>query len=164
MIKIISNSPAETIRLGERFAHLLKDGDFIGLIGILGAGKTYFTKGIAKGLGVPKKHHITSPTFVLGNLYHGKKMALYHFDAYRLNNPRELLGLGFGELHSDNTVTVLEWADKLLPLIQKKGYSERIIKVRFKIIGSEKRLITFDGVSHPAWAGLRCRFADPLRC
>ncbi|MFH1231603.1 MAG: tRNA (adenosine(37)-N6)-threonylcarbamoyltransferase complex ATPase subunit type 1 TsaE, partial [Planctomycetota bacterium] len=143
MIKIISNSPAETIRLGERFGRTLKDGDFVALIGILGAGKTYFTKGIAKGLGVSKKHHITSPSFVLGNLYFGKKTALYHFDAYRLNNPKELFGLGFGESYSEKTITVLEWADKLLPLIQKNKYSERIIKVRLKIVGSEKRLITF---------------------
>jgi tRNA threonylcarbamoyladenosine biosynthesis protein TsaE len=143
MIKITSKSPQETIRLGNKLARFLQDRSLVALTGILGAGKTYFTKGIAQGLGVSKKHHITSPTFVLGNLYYGKKMALYHFDAYRLNNPKELLGLGFGESYSGGTITVLEWADRLLPLLQKYRYSGRIIKIKFKIIGPEKRMIIF---------------------
>jgi tRNA threonylcarbamoyladenosine biosynthesis protein TsaE len=143
VIKITSKSPQETIRLGIKLARFLQDGDFIALTGILGAGKTYFTKGIAKGLGVSKKHQITSPSFVLGNLYYGKKMAIYHFDAYRLNNPKELLRLGLDESSLTKSVTVLEWADRLLSLIPKNMNPAQIIKVRFKILGSQKRLITF---------------------
>ena len=146
MIKIVSNSPAETIEIGSKLARQLKDGDFVALIGILGAGKTCFTKGIAKGLGVSKKHPITSPSFVLGNFYKGKKLSLFHFDAYRLNKPEELFRLGLDDLLSGKTVTVLEWADKLLPLIPRNQHPKRIIKVRFKITGQTKRLLTIDGL------------------
>jgi len=145
MIKIISNSPSETIKLGVRLARQLQDGDFVALIGILGAGKTCFTKGIAQGLGVAKAEQITSPSFVLGNLYKGKKLSLFHFDAYRLNKPEELFRLGLDDLLSGKTVTVLEWADKLLPLISKSR-PKRIIKVVFKVTGKTKRLLTFSGL------------------
>src|SRR3989339_888579 len=140
MLKFISNSPAETIKIGACLARQLKDGDFIALIGILGAGKTYFTKGIARGLGVAKAERITSPSFVLGNLYKGRKLSLFHFDAYRLNKPEELFRLGLDDLLSGKTVTVLEWADKLLPLIPRNQRPKRIIKVRLKVTGKTKRL------------------------
>ena len=149
MLKIISNSPSETIKIGSKLACQLKDGDFIALIGILGAGKTYFTKGIAQGLGVAKAERITSPSFVLGNLYKGKRLSLFHFDAYRLDKPRELFSLGLDDLLAGKTVTVLEWADKLLPLISK-NHPKRIIKVGFKVTGKTKRLLTFTGLLNQA--------------
>jgi tRNA threonylcarbamoyl adenosine modification protein YjeE len=162
MLKIISKSPAETIRLGKHLARMLQDGDLVALIGILGAGKTYFTKGIAQGLGVSKKHQITSPSYVLGNLYFARNSALYHFDAYRIDNPKELFGLGLDESYlpagqsdsnpdghtehvhrdSNKTVTVLEWADRLLPLISKGNHAQRIIRVTIKVTGEKERLIT----------------------
>jgi len=143
MFKITSTSSEQTISLGAKLAHFVQNGDLVALIGMLGAGKTYFTKGIAKGLGVPKSQPITSPSFVLGNLYKGKKAALYHFDAYRIDNPREIFRLGLEEVYAGSTVTVLEWADKFLPLLQKESGATRIIKVRFKVAGKNKRLLTF---------------------
>lgn len=145
MFKIISHSPSETVKTGAKLARQLQSDDFVALIGILGAGKTYFTKGIARGLGVAKSKQITSPSFVLGNLYKGRKLSLFHFDAYRLNKPEELFRLGLDDLASGPTVTVLEWADKLLPLIPKNQHPKRIIKVRFKVTGKAKRLLTIDG-------------------
>lgn len=146
MFEIASHSPSETIKIGSRLARQLQDGDFVALIGILGAGKTCFTKGIALGLGVAKSKQITSPSFVLGNLYKGKKLSLFHFDAYRLNKPEELFRLGLDDLSSDKTVTVLEWADKLLPLIPRNQRPKRIIKVGFKVMGKTKRLLTLSGL------------------
>jgi tRNA threonylcarbamoyladenosine biosynthesis protein TsaE len=142
MIKIISNSPIETIKLGKRFAQQLKNGDFVALTGILGAGKTLFTKGIAQGLGVSKRHHITSPSFILGNVYKGKKATLHHFDCYRLDNPGELIGLGLRDHSSHKVITVLEWADRFLPTLSAEMKKHGLIKVRFKILGETKRFIT----------------------
>jgi tRNA threonylcarbamoyladenosine biosynthesis protein TsaE len=150
MLKIISNSPSETIKIGNKLARQLRDGDFLALIGILGAGKTCFTKGIAQGLGVAKAEQITSPSFVLGNLYKGKTLSLFHFDAYRLDKPRELFSLGLDDLLSGKTVTVLEWADKLLPLIPKSQRPKRIIRVGFKVTGKTERLLTFSGLLNQA--------------
>ncbi|MBI5778059.1 MAG: tRNA (adenosine(37)-N6)-threonylcarbamoyltransferase complex ATPase subunit type 1 TsaE [Planctomycetes bacterium] len=150
MLKIISNSPFETVKIGGKLAYQLRDGDFVALIGILGAGKTCFTKGIARGLGVAKAEQITSPSFVLGNLYKGKKLSLFHFDAYRLNKPEELFGLGLDDLLSEKTVTVLEWADKLLPRVSRQLHPKRIIKVRFKVTGKTKRLLTVSGLLNQA--------------
>ncbi|MEW6026777.1 MAG: tRNA (adenosine(37)-N6)-threonylcarbamoyltransferase complex ATPase subunit type 1 TsaE [Planctomycetota bacterium] len=146
MIRIISNNPSETVKAGAGFARQLKDGDFVALIGILGAGKTCFTKGIAQGLDVAGRDKITSPSFVLGNLYKGKKLSLFHFDAYRLDKPEELFGLGLDDLLMDKTVTVLEWADKLLPRVSRHLRPKRIIKVRFKVTGKTSRLMTIDGL------------------
>jgi len=120
------------------------------LVGVLGAGKTCFTKGIAHGLGVAKADKITSPSFVLGNLYKGRNLSLFHFDAYRLNKPEELFRLGLGDVLAGKTVMVLEWADKLLPLMAKNQRPKRIIKVIFKVSGKSRRFLTFSGLLNQA--------------
>lgn len=147
MIKIISKSPAETVNIGRKLARQLREGDFVALIGILGAGKTCFTQGLALGLGVSKSKPITSPSFVLGNLYRGRKLSLFHFDAYRLDRPEELFGLGLDDLLLDNTVTVLEWADKLWPRISRRLRPKRIINVGFRVSGEKLRVLSVS--SHP---------------
>lgn len=97
----------ETLRLGERFAACLKRGDKVILDGDLGAGKTAFTQGIAKGLGV--KSLVTSPTFTIMNIYEGD-ITLFHFDMYRLDNTDEIYELGLDEcLYGDDGVCVVEW-------------------------------------------------------
>ena len=80
----ISNSIDETVALGKALAKKLKEGSVVALTGDLGSGKTVFTKGIAKGLGVKNSRYVNSPTFVIIKEYKGK-LPLYHFDLYRLD-------------------------------------------------------------------------------
>lgn len=124
--------------MGERFSRSLKKGDFVALIGIFGAGKTYFTKGVAKGLGYKTIECVTSPSFTLCNIYKGKRgMRLYHFDAQRLGNPEELFRLGLQE--AADGIGIIEWGDKILHHLKNTP----IIKVAFKVIGKNKRVISF---------------------
>ncbi|HBN27968.1 MAG TPA: tRNA (adenosine(37)-N6)-threonylcarbamoyltransferase complex ATPase subunit type 1 TsaE, partial [Clostridiaceae bacterium] len=82
-MKVITNNENETYNIGIKIGKQLKAGDILSLNGDLGAGKTYLTKGIAKGLGV--EDYITSPTFTILNEYEGR-IPLYHFDVYRIND------------------------------------------------------------------------------
>ena len=96
----------ETFQFAEKLSQYLKPGDVIGLEGDLGAGKTTFTKGIAKGLGIKK--NINSPTFTIIKEYTGGKYPLYHMDVYRLDDSME--DLGFDEYFHGDGITVIEWA------------------------------------------------------
>ncbi len=110
MLEIITKSTEETLRLGTILGSLLQKGDVIGLFGDLGTGKTVFTQGIARGLKV--EDYVTSPTFTLINEYSGS-LPLFHFDVYRLDDPEELLELGYEEYFFGEGVTVIEWAEKI---------------------------------------------------
>lgn len=99
----------ETIEFGQKFAQSLKPGSIIGLDGVLGAGKTTFTKGLALGLGVEEE--VTSPTFTLLTAYEGQ-LPLYHFDLYRLNSYEEFEMIGGEEYLFGNGVSVIEWYTK----------------------------------------------------
>ncbi len=99
------NSPEETLVFAEKLANLLQPQDLITLEGTLGAGKTTFTKGIAKGLGI--KRMVNSPTFTILKQYEGR-LELNHIDAYRLEDSSE--DIGFDELFSGDAVSVVEWA------------------------------------------------------
>jgi len=112
--ELVSTSPEETAAAGERLGARLGAGDVVALVGELGAGKTCFIQGLVRGLGVTT--HATSPTFVLINQYRGR-VPVYHVDAYRTESLAELQDLGLPELFAGDGVTVVEWADKLLPLL-----------------------------------------------
>lgn len=114
-IQLKTASPEETLTLGERLGQAAQPGDCIALIGDLGAGKTLLTKGIARGLGISPAD-ITSPTFVLMARYAGK-LTLYHFDAYRLSEPAELLAVGAEEVFYGNGLSVIEWADRVVEIL-----------------------------------------------
>ena len=133
-----SRSPEETRRLGESLGRRLRAGDVVATIGELGAGKTCFLQGLARGLGVTET--ATSPTFVLINEYRGR-LPLYHVDAYRTESLTELLDLGLEELFYGEGVTVVEWADKLLPLLPPHA-----ITVRISGLGDEPREIEIEGL------------------
>ncbi|MBI5043070.1 MAG: tRNA (adenosine(37)-N6)-threonylcarbamoyltransferase complex ATPase subunit type 1 TsaE [Nitrospirae bacterium] len=133
---ITTNGPDETKKLGERLGRLLKEGDIICLHGELGAGKTSFTQGIAKGMDVAKAF-ITSPTFVIVNEYKGR-LALYHIDLYRLNNIAEIEDIGLSEYLKGEAVTVIEWAEKAEGLL-----SEERLSVYLENSGGDKRSFTF---------------------
>ena len=107
---IISRSPEETTALAERLGAAAEAGTVLCLVGDLGAGKTLFTQGFAKGLGVTGE--VTSPTFALMNQYRGR-LPVTHFDLYRLEKEEELDDIGFYEYAEDGRgVVLIEWADK----------------------------------------------------
>jgi tRNA threonylcarbamoyladenosine biosynthesis protein TsaE len=105
----ITSSPAETEAAGERFGKRLRPGDLVLLIGELGAGKTTFVRGVARGTG--SHDPVASPTFQLVRLYAGR-VQLAHVDLYRIENTSELADLGLDEL-LDQGAVVVEWGDRL---------------------------------------------------
>jgi len=133
---LTSRSPAETQALGERLGARLAPGAVVACTGLLGAGKTCFLQGLARGLGVASD--VTSPTFVLINQYRGR-LPLYHLDAYRTGSLTELVDLGLEEMLDGDGVTVIEWADKLLPLLPA-----RTIRVHLSGLGDEPREIVIE--------------------
>ncbi|MFH1848088.1 MAG: tRNA (adenosine(37)-N6)-threonylcarbamoyltransferase complex ATPase subunit type 1 TsaE [Candidatus Omnitrophota bacterium] len=135
MKKIITRSGQDTIKLAEKFGRKLKRGDVVALVGDLGSGKTTFTKGIARGLGVKNTRYINSPSFVIIKEYKGK-VPLYHFDVYRLDDVKDLEDLGYEEYFYADGVCVVEWADKIKSLLPKAA-----LEVRFKFISENEREI-----------------------
>ncbi len=115
MLKIISKSGEDTIKTGERLAKYLFPGSIVCLLGDLGAGKTAFTQGLGKGLGIVE--HITSPTYTIINEYYSGRIPLYHFDVYRLGSSDEMFELGCDEYFYGDGVTVLEWADNVYDIL-----------------------------------------------
>ena len=140
--QVISNSPAETIRLGERIGDLLRGGEVIGLVGPLGSGKTHLIKGIVTGLGATDMGEINSPTFVLVNEYSGEEMHfdVYHIDAYRLGSVEEFEMLGFDDLCYRSSVVLIEWADKIESALQGTEY----IQIKLSHIDESHRRIHID--------------------
>ena len=115
-LEIVSHSVDETIALGRAIGKQLQGGEVIALTGNLGTGKTHFIKGLALGLDVADVDVVTSPTFTLINEYEGR-LLLYHADAYRLEKADQLAALGFDEICSGLGVVVVEWADRVRPLM-----------------------------------------------
>jgi len=103
----LSSSPEETQKIAADLASGLKGGEVILLSGGLGAGKTAFTAGLAKGLGI--KARVTSPTFTVVNRYTSGRLPLAHFDLYRIHDPEELFELGWDEFLSDCGIVCVEW-------------------------------------------------------
>jgi tRNA threonylcarbamoyladenosine biosynthesis protein TsaE len=136
-MKVISRSADETQALGERLGSRLGRGDVVACIGPLGAGKTCFLQGLARGLGVTAD--VTSPTFVLVNQYRGR-VPVYHVDAYRTGSLTELVDVGLEEMLHGEGVTIVEWADKLLPLLPP-----RTVTATIEGLGDEPRQIDLSG-------------------
>lgn len=146
---LISSSPSETFRIGEIIGQDLKGRDCVALKGELGTGKTCLTQGIAKGLGVPDSYSITSPTFTLINEYPGKRHVLYHVDVYRLRGSADLNETGYEEYLSDNGVTVIEWAEKIMDVIPDNALIIEITYLdddmrRIEIFGCSRRIASWD--------------------
>jgi tRNA threonylcarbamoyladenosine biosynthesis protein TsaE len=108
--RITTNSEQDTAAAGERLAGVLEAGDVVLLFGELGAGKTAFVRGLARGLGAPPED-VSSPTFTLVQEYRGGRLPLYHVDLYRLE-PAEIADLGLDELIEGDGVVAIEWADR----------------------------------------------------
>lgn len=135
-------SDQETIHLGQELGKVLKEGDVIALVGDLGSGKTWFTKGLALGLGVSPDTIITSPSFALINEYEGRH-TLFHLDIYRLESLGDFLSAGLEEYFYRDGVVVMEWADRWPEILP-----EWKLKVRFVIIDYLVRKIVLSG-RHP---------------
>lgn len=108
-----------TRRLGAALAPLLEPGDLIWLEGELGAGKTFFTRGLLRALGVPSEVPVTSPTFALMHEHEGR-LPIRHLDLYRLSDPDELRELGLHEM-LEHAVVIIEWGARFRPAIAERG-------------------------------------------
>ncbi len=114
-MEIISNSEKDTFELGFSLAQKAVPGDIFCLEGDLGAGKTVFAKGFGKGLGISEP--ISSPTFTILHEYSDGRLPLYHFDAYRIDDPAELYEIGYDEYFFGDGVCLIEWPSKVAELI-----------------------------------------------
>lgn len=135
MLSLASNSVEETLMLGEELGKLVIPGDFIALKGDLGSGKTHFTQGVARGLGVDPGVCVTSPSYTLLNEYHGR-IPLFHFDLYRLDGDDDIRELGFEEYFSGSGVCVVEWADRI-----HRELPDEYLSVVFEVTGENGRNI-----------------------
>ncbi len=143
----ISNSPAETERLGEEWGREAQPGWVIGLHGDLGAGKTCFVRGLARGLGIRARVH--SPTFALLNEYPGGRLPLAHLDLYRLESDRAVAGAGLDEyLFAPDGVVVVEWIERWLPWLDRGELPPhtpaRYRQARFETLDETRRGITYE--------------------
>lgn len=130
---VVANSEADTEAAGERLAAELSAGDVVLLHGELGAGKTAFVRGLARGLGAPPDD-VSSPTFTLIQEYRGGRLPLFHVDLYRLE-PREVDDLGLDELTSGQAVVAIEWAERW------RDRPTQAIEVRIDDRGGDRREI-----------------------
>ncbi len=135
--KVHSQRAEDTFHLGEFMGTLLMPGAVLALMGDLGAGKTVFAKGIARGMEVIDEREVTSPSFTLVNEYKGR-LPIYHVDLYRLQNPGQVEDLGWEEFIFGSGVTLIEWSEKVLHLLP-----EERIEVYLKWIGERERDVRF---------------------
>lgn len=132
----LSYSESQTFKLGEKIAKFLKRGDILCLFGPLGSGKTIFTKGIAKGLGLNPRI-VSSPSFVIIREYEGK-LPLYHIDFYRLKKLKDILRINYQDYLYGEGITVIEWAERLDWLLP-----DRYFRIEFEIIEKNLRKLKF---------------------
>lgn len=128
----------DTYDLGKKLGESCKAGDIILLNGDLGAGKTIFTKGFGKGLGIEEP--ISSPTFTIMQIYEQGRLPLYHFDVYRIADPEEMDEIGYEDYFFGKGVCLIEWASLIEELIPEHATEIRIEKVLEK--GFDYRKIT----------------------
>jgi tRNA threonylcarbamoyladenosine biosynthesis protein TsaE len=142
MATFISHSPAETELLGEKIGRAAEHGVVIALSGELGAGKTQFVKGLARGLGISTRIH--SPTFTLVNEYGGGRLKLFHLDLYRLETREQILSAGVTECLQPDGVSVIEWADRLEAGREKMEDGGKLVRVKIEIASEMERKIIYD--------------------
>ena len=134
-----SHSPEETEALGQALGQSLKGGEIIAYTGDLGAGKTAFTRGLAKGLGISMA--VTSPTYTLVNEYLGGRLELFHFDMYRLGSSEELFDIGWDDYLLRGGVCAVEWSENVADAL------EDAIWVRIRRLDDDTRQIEIEGRS-----------------
>lgn len=142
MIIIETNSAEETFRLGEKLGHLAIPGQIYTLNGDLGVGKTVFTQGVARGLGI--KEPVNSPTFTIVQEYEDGRMPFYHFDVYRIGDLEEMEEIGYDDYFFGNGICLIEWAELIQELLPETMISITIEKEPEK--GFDYRKIIIDGL------------------
>ena len=123
-MRYVTNSEEETEALGARLAAELTPGTVVAFTGDLGAGKTAFTRGLARGLGVTDR--VTSPTFTIVNEYEGGRLPLFHFDMYRLASSEELFDIGWEDYLQRGGVCAVEWSENVSDALEEDALSVEI--------------------------------------
>ena len=145
-MEFITNSPEETEVLGEKLAKILTPGTILAYRGDLGAGKTAFTRGLARGLGC--REQVTSPTYTIVNEYLGGKTPLFHFDMYRLRCADDLFDIGWDDYLERGGICAVEWSENVWEAM------ENPMVVTIEKIGENSRRITIEGGENHAVTGL----------
>ena len=136
-MEFFTDSPAHTEAVGEALGKVLQPGTVIAYRGDLGAGKTAFTRGLARGLGVSEQ--VTSPTYTIVNEYLSGRMPLFHFDMYRLSCADELFDIGWEDYLERGGVCAVEWSENVAEAL------DEAITVTICKTGDESRHITIEG-------------------
>lgn len=139
-MEFISESPEETEALGARLAETLQAGSVVAFTGDLGAGKTAFVRGMARGLGIADR--VTSPTFTIVNEYGGGRLPLFHFDMYRLGGADELFDIGWEDYLCRGGICAVEWSENVEAAIDAAAVRVDIRSGR----GDQERTIEITGV------------------
>lgn len=138
LLRLRSQSPAQTKRIGMCLGNLLKPGDVVLLQGPFGAGKTTLVQGMAKGLGIEGR--VTSPSFALVNEYRADQkhggIPVFHIDVYRVSNPEEALQFGLDEYLSDRGISLIEWAERIEDVVP-----ESHLWIGLQVTGANRRLL-----------------------
>ena len=145
-MEFITNSPAETERIGEALGKTIKPGSVIAYRGDLGAGKTAFTRGLARGLGSTEL--VTSPTYTIVNEYLGGRCPLFHFDMYRLASSDDLWDIGWEDYLERGGVCAVEWSENVSDALEDP------IFITIEKLGEESRRITIEGGENLADFGI----------
>ena len=141
-----TNSPAETERIGEALGKILPAGSVLAYEGDLGAGKTAFTRGLARGLGY--QDPVTSPTYTIVNEYLGGRLPLFHFDMYRLRSSDDLFDIGWEDYLERGGICAVEWSENV------RDAMEDPIRIRIEKVSDESRRITIEGGEYLAAVSL----------
>jgi len=136
-MRLTTHSAEETERLGAALARRLRPGDIVACFGGLGAGKTAFTRGVARGLGV--REAVTSPTYTLVNEYLTGRLPLFHFDLYRLRSEDELFDIGWEDYLERGGVLCVEWSE------HGGAALDGAIRVSLSPVGDRERGIEIEG-------------------
>lgn len=136
-MEFITNSPAETEKIGAALGQVIPAGSIIAYRGDLGAGKTAFTRGLARGLGTAEM--VTSPTYTIVNEYLGGRLPLFHFDMYRLRSSDDLFDIGWDDYLDRCGVCAVEWSENV------DDAMEDAIYVTIEKLGENARRITIEG-------------------
>ena len=136
-MEFFTDSPKETEKVGQALGTVLRPGTILAYEGDLGAGKTAFTRGLARGLGAAEA--VTSPTYTIVNEYLSGRMPLFHFDMYRLSSADDLWDIGWEDYLDRGGVCAVEWSENVAEAM------EGAIRVRIEKTGEESRKITIEG-------------------
>ena len=136
-MEFITHSPQETEAVGEALAKQLQPGTILAYTGDLGAGKTAFTRGLARGLGAAEP--VTSPTYTIVNEYLSGKMPLFHFDMYRLTCADDLWDIGWEDYLERGGICAVEWSENVTDAM------DGAIFIRIEKLGEDSRRITIEG-------------------